>query len=227
MFDFKEDITSAIVAAKGSGKSVMLASMLNELEQGILIDTIGVFNPRSEFKTAVIPDSTYFTNPALFIEFVRKNSKVPKKTVINFGDLVGEEITENADILFSFIYQNVPHMPILLDEIADIMPLLGVGSSEFHRLVKNGRNHGNKPVIFATQRPQNMSKQVFDLCDNFYLSMQRAPRTIDYIIDLMDKKGDENIKQEIKNLQPRHFLKYNGVETINVEVPKYKYAFKQ
>jgi hypothetical protein len=201
--------------------------MLNESDKGILIDTIGVFNPRSEFKTAVIPESTYFTNPELFIDFVRKNKKLPLKTVINFGDLVGDEIIEQSDIVFSFIYQNVPHMPIFVDEVADIMPLMGIGSSEFHRLVKNGRNHGNRPIIFCTQRPQNMSKQVFDLCDNFYISMQRAPRTIDYILDLIDKKGDETIKQEIKGLKPRHFLKYNGVESINIEVPIYNFAFKQ
>lgn len=227
MFEFKSDITSAIIAAKGSGKSVMLASMLNSMDRGILIDTIGVFNPKSEFKTAVIPNSTYFTKPELFIEFVRKNKKAPKKTVINFGDLIGDEVIENADIVFSFIYQNIPHMPVLIDEVADIMPLMGIGSSEFHRLVKNGRNHGNKPVIFCTQRPQNMSKQVFDLCDNFYISMQRAPRTIDYIIDLCDKKGEDSFKQQIKNLKQRHFLKYSGQDTIDITVPTYRYAFKQ
>lgn len=227
MIDFKNDITGAIVAAKGTGKSVMLASMLHESEKGILIDMIGVFNPRSEFKTAVVPEAYYFTEPEFFVEFARKHKKVPAKSVINFGNLVGEEITEEADTLFRFIYQNVPHMPVFVDEVADIMPLMGIGSSEFHRLVKNGRNHGNRPVIFATQRVQNMSKQVFDLCDNFYISTQKAPRTIDYILDLIDEKNNEDMKQKIKSLEKRHFLKYNGSDTIDLEVPVYQFAFKQ
>lgn len=225
--DFKDDITSAILAAKGSGKSVMLASMLNDSPKGILIDTIGVFNPRSKYKTAIVPNSYYFMTPADFISFCKKESKIPKKSVINFGDLVGDELITQADELFKYIYQNVYDMPVFLDEMADISPQMGKGSVEFHRFVKNGRNHGNKPVIFATQRPQSVSKMIFDLCDNFYLSRQRAPRTIEYVLDVLDEKNNDEMKAKIKQLQPRHFLKYDGVKLKEITVPMYKYAFKQ
>lgn len=224
--DYKNEITTAIIAAKGQGKSVMLASYLNRLTQGILIDMIGVFNPRSQFKTAVVPNSTYFLNPEAFLKTARKG-KIPKKSVVNFGDLVGEELTEEADKLFRFIYQNVPKMPILVDEIADIMPLMGTGSNEFHRLVKNGRNHGNKPIVIATQRPQNTSKQIFDLCDTFYLSSQKAPRTIEYILNLIDEKGNTEMGKKIKTLKTRQFLRYDGEKLENYKEPVYKYAFKQ
>ena len=225
--DFEKDITSAVLAAKGSGKSVMLASMANQLKRCILIDTIGVYDPRSKFKTAVLPNSFYFASPGDFLDFIKEEGKTPNKPVINFGNLIGEEIIEEADKLFSFIYQNVYNMPVLLDEMADIMPLAGRGSSEFHRFVKNGRNHGNRPVIFATQRPQSVSKSVFDLCDNFYISMQRAPRTIEYVLDVIDEKGNDDMKAKIKNLKPRHFLKYDGIKLKDFIVPEYKYAFKQ
>jgi len=219
-------ITGAIIAAKGQGKSVMLAAGINRMSKGILIDMIEVFNPRSEFKTAVIPGSTYFLSPDAFIKTATKG-KIPKKSVINFGDLVGEELTEEADRLFQFIYQNIPKMPLFVDEVADIMPLMGIGSNEFHRLVKNGRNHGNRPIIIATQRPQNTSKQVFDLCDTFYLSSQKAPRTIEYILNLIDERGNMEMNKKIKTLKPREFLKYDGVTLESYTEPKYIYAFKQ
>lgn len=219
-------ITGAIIAAKGSGKSVMLAATLDRFEKGVLIDMIGVYSPRSEFKTAVVPESTYFTSPYVFIDYASKGS-VPKKSVINFGDLVGDELIDASEELFRFIYQNIPRMPILVDEIADIMPLMGGGSREFHRLVKNGRNHGNRPIIFATQRPQNTSKQIFDLCDTFYVSRQRAPRTIEYILEVLDEKGNRELGTKIRGLEQRHFIKYGDGEMEDYKEPKYLYAFRQ
>jgi len=221
------EITTAIIAAKGSGKSVFLASRLNEFERGILVDMVGIFNPRSSFKTAVVPNSSYYIHPEDFLEVISRERKIPKKNIINFGDLVGDELIAYADIISETIYQHSPHMPVLVDEIADIMPAMGAGSREFHRLVKNGRNHGNKPIIFATQRPQNTNKNVFDLCDTFYVSMQRAPRTIDYILEVLDEKGNRKLATTIRQLKKREFLKYDGGDISYYRVPEYRYAFKQ
>lgn len=215
-------ITASIIAAKGQGKSVFLASELHKMKKGILIDTIGVFDPRSQFKTAVVPNSSYFETPAVYI----KTKNKPKKSVIDFSQFIGNEIIEEMDILAAYIYQNVPNMPVLIDEVADIMPLMG-GSKELHRLIKNGRNHGNKPFVFATQRPQNMNKNIFDLCDVFFISMQRAPRTVEYIANLVDLRGDKEFIKKIKALEKREFLRYDGIKTSSYKVPVYKYAFKQ
>lgn len=225
--DYKNEITTAIIAAKGSGKSVMLATYLNNMERGILFDMVGIFNPRSSFKTAVVPSSTYFMHPDDFIEVLHKEKAIPRKSIVNFGDLVGEELIEYSDMISEIIYKTIPRMPVLVDEVADIMPVMGAGSREFHRLVKNGRNHGNRPIVFATQRPQNTSKQIFDLCDTFYVSMQRAPRTIEYILELLDEKGNATLATEIRQLKPREFLRYAGGDISRIKIPTYRYAFKQ
>jgi SOS-response transcriptional repressor LexA len=81
-------------------------------------------------------------------------------------------------------------------------------------------------VIFATQRPQSVSKSVFDLCDTFYISKQKAPRTIDYILDILDLKGSKDMGAKIRRLQHRQFLKYDDEIKIYT-VPEYKYANKQ
>lgn len=218
----EKEITVSIIAAKGQGKSVFLASELNKLKKGVLIDTIGVFDPRSPYKTAVIPNSSYFETPTAYIDTKNK----PKKSVIDLSQFIGTEIIEEMDVLSAYIYKNIPNMPVLIDEVADIMPLMG-GSNELHRLIKNGRNHGNRPFVFATQRPQNMNKNIFDLCDVFYISMQRAPRTVDYISNLVDLKGDKDFIKKIKSLKQREFLRYDGIKTSSYRVPLYKYAFKQ
>ena len=218
----ENDITVSIIAAKGQGKSVFLASELDKLKKGLLIDTIGVFDPRSRFKTAVIPSSSYFESPTAYIQ----TDKKPKKSVIDFSGFIGSELIEEMDVLSAYIYQNIPNMPVLIDEVADIMPLHG-GSKDLHRLIKNGRNHGNKPFVFATQRPQNTNKNIFDLCDVFFVSMQRAPRTVEYIADLVDLRGDKDFVKKIKSLKQREFLRYDGLKTTSYRVPLYKYAFKQ
>jgi len=223
---FEGSHTSAILAAKGQGKSVMLASALNDMDAGILLDTIGVYNPRSPYKTAIIPGSTYFTTPEAFLRHALKHKGVPKKSVINLSEYVGEDLITHVNRLSDYLYLKVP-MPVLADEVADIMPQQGKGSLRFLTLVKNGRNHRISPVVFATQRPQNMDKNVFDLCDTFYVSMQRAPRTKEYIADLVGLKGDREFMASLGRLKPREFLKYDGDEITNFKVPNYRWAFGQ
>lgn len=225
MIEYEKDITSCILAAKGSGKSVMLAVMLNKLKKGVLIDMLGVFNPRNSYKTAIIPNTAYYDSVDSFL--ANYKSAPEKKHVIDFSKYIGEELIEEADKLFSFIYQNVPNMPVLMDEVADIMPQMGKGSIELHRLIKNGRNFGLRPIIFATQRPQSVNKSIFDLCDNFYISRQRAPKTIEYILDVLDKKGDKETASQLRKLKPRQFIKFDGEEMHPFTVETYKYAFKQ
>ena len=227
MINTENDITSTILGAKGSGKSVLLADIMNRSKKKtILFDMLGVYNPRNGYKTAVVPNSYYCLSPE---DYIANDEKFPKnsKIIIDFSNCVGEQLIESVDtIAKSLMESRIPTM-VLSDEVADFMPNMGSGSKSFHLMVKNGRNFGLKPIIFATQRPQSVSKSIFDLCDNFYISMQRAPRTIDYIIDLCDKKGDDILKREIKSLPQGTFLKYDGVDLKKEKVGVYQYAFKQ
>lgn len=228
MYDaFTKDITASVLGAKGSGKSVMLAEALNRFKKGILIDTIGVFNPKNRFKSAVVPNSTYFTSPRWFLMYARLHRKLPPKTVINLSEFVGEDLIREADKVFGYIYGHIRNTPILIDECADLVPPIGKQSKKLILLVKNGRNYGLKPLIFATQRPQSMAKSVFDLADTFYVSRQNAPRTVEYILDILDKRGEAGLNSMIRQLEPRQFIRYDGSEMTGLTVPRYKYAFKQ
>jgi len=227
MIEYKEDITSCILGAKGSGKTVLLANMAHKATGAVvLFDILGVLNPRSKHRSAVVPNSIYFMTPESFIAHYER---LPKgyKAVINFENHIGGELIEAVDKISTLLYTSKDRVMLLSDEVADFIPQTAKGSRDFERLIKNGRNYGIKPAIFATQRPQSVNKSVFDLCDNFYISAQKAPRTIDYITDILDLRGDENIKKTILNLKPREFIKFDGVKMQRFKNPPYKYANKQ
>lgn len=228
MIEYKNDITSCILGAKGSGKTVLLAYMQHKYNTGssILFDTIGVLNPRSQHRSAVVPNSIYFMNPESFIAHFEK---LPKKykAIINFENYIGEDLIEAVNKVCTLLYTSKSKVMLLSDEVADIIPQTAKGSKKFELLVKNGRNYGIKPVIIATQRPQSVHKAVFDLCDNFYISSQKAPRTIDYITDIIDMRGNDEIRKTIMHLKPRQFLKFDGAKLQKFTNPQYKYAHKQ
>jgi DNA helicase HerA-like ATPase len=224
MRNFNNDITDCILGAKGSGKSVFLAYLLfTSKKRSVLFDMLGVFNPRNRYKTAVIPNSYYCLTPD---DFINNIDKFPKnaKVVIDFSGVYSDELIDKIDEI-SKLLMSVGDWEVLSDEIADFMPLHS-GSREFHQLVKNGRNFGIKPIIFATQRPQSVNKNIFDLCDCFLVSQQKAPRTIDYIMDILDKKGDNETGSIIRKLEQREFLIYDG-NLSKFKVPFYKHSFKQ
>jgi hypothetical protein len=220
----KNDITSCILGAKGSGKTVLLASMANKMAGPlVLFDILGVLNPKAPYRTAIVP-GVYFNNPGSFLSYFRAGKITNQKCVINLSET--DNLIDTIDSICLEIMNKKTKIAVLSDEVADIIGQNAKGSGEFVKLVKNGRNYGVRPVIFATQRPQSVSKSVFDLCDTFYISKQKAPRTIDYILDILDLKGSKDMGAKIRGLQQRQFLKYDDEIKIYT-VPEYKYANKQ
>lgn len=223
----KNVITGCILGAKGSGKSVFLAKMLNDTNKKmILFDILGVFNPRAKFRTAVIPNSYYVMDVDSLLD---NFDKFPRnaKIVLNCENYINDELIDVFDRVSNFLMNRKQPIGVLSDEIADVMANMSNGSKQFHRLVKNGRNYGIKPVIFATQRPQSVSKNIFDLCDVFFISKQTAPRTIEYIKNILDVSGDTKMEKQITNLKTREFLITNGNSVQKYTVPYWKYCNPQ
>lgn len=226
---FENDTTSAGMAAKGSGKSVFLAYALSCWDKGILIDMLGVYNPRSNYKTAIVPDSVYFKSPDAFIKYCNKKnvSKNPEKRfIIDLSHYTKMELIEEADKLFGYLYKHNPygkgHYPLFVDEIMDIANQQGQTSYELIRLFKNGRNFGVKPMVVMTQRPQNTDKTIYELADAYYISKQMGLRTLKYINEIVQ----EDISQQVKTIPQRHFIRYDGNMQL-IQVPNYPYAFSQ
>lgn len=226
MKPFEKDITTSILASKGSGKSVFLAHALNTWHRGILIDMLGVYNPNSNYKTAIVPNSAYFTSPEAFINQDLKKL-TEKKYVISLAQYTKQELIDQSDDLFRYLYSKNPYgtgsYPIFIDEVMDLANQNGKTSYELIRVAKNGRNFGIRPLVIASQRPQNVDKTIFDLSDTFYVSQQRSPKTIEYI----NKIVDDDISEQLRTIKPREFLRFDGTTLTKIKVPFYKFAFKQ
>lgn len=226
MRPFEKDVTASILAAKGTGKSVFLAHALNVWHRGILIDMLGVYNPGSNYKTAIVPNSAYFTSPESFIN--QNLKKIPEqKYVISLAQYTKQELIDQSDDLFRYLYSKNPYgtgnYPIFIDEVMDLANQNGKTSYELIRVAKNGRNFGIRPLVIASQRPQNVDKTIFDLSDTFYVSQQRSPKTIEYI----NKIVDDDISEQLRTIKPREFLRFDGTTLTKIKVPFYKFAFKQ
>lgn len=226
MKPFARDITVSILASKGTGKSVFLAYGLNAWPRGVLIDMLGVYNPISNYKTAIVPNSAYFKTPEAFIDQDLK--KIPeKKYIISLAQYTKQELIDQSDDLFRYLYSKNPYgagnFPIFIDEAMDLANQNGKTSYELIRTAKNGRNFGIRPLVIASQRPQNVDKTIFDLSDTFYVSQQRSPKTIEYI----NKIVDQDISEQLRTIQPREFLRFDGTSLTKIKVPFYKFAFKQ
>lgn len=226
--NIQDDITDCILGSKGSGKTVLLASLMESFKgkRSVFLDVLGVLNPRNNFKSAVVPNSYYCVSGD---DFLSNFDKFPKnaKIVIDLEKYIGEDLIYIVDVICLKILESRIPTAVFSDEVADFMNQSGSSSHYFHLMVKNGRNYGIKPVVFATQRPQSVNKNVFDLCDRFFISAQKAPRTIDYIADILGGAGDKDIKERIRKLEKRQFLIYDGTQTTLFKVPEYPYAFQQ
>lgn len=225
---FREYHTGTTIGKKGSGKSVLDIIMADAIDNVIVFDMLGVFDPESRFKTAVLPGSVYYGTPADFINGYRKDKN---KHIVSFADVQPDELIDAADRVCDFILKlsksDRRERALIVDEVADIAPESGKVSGKFHLLVKNGRNYGIRPVWMSTQRPQGTAKRVLELSDCYLLSGQNGNRTIEEVVKITNSEDPELMKSKLRDLPARHFLFVHENEIEELKIPDYKNAFKQ
>ena len=230
-FSFLDYKQLDIIGGKGSGKTNLAAAKANEMTDFIFIDTLGVLHPKNEYRSARIPNTSYYGTPKnnngdsvdMFF-YAQSKTTIKRRHVIDFSEFITLEERQDAInrislwILRESKRGNV--YPLIVDEIADYAPEGKEPPEALHRLVKNGRNYGIYPVVLITQRPQSTSKQLLDLADCYVIGRQQGPRTIETIQKIADLDDDL-----LKNLQPRQF--YISEEKGIYEAPYYRFSKKQ
>lgn len=166
--------TLCILGQKGTGKTYAMAIIGDYLKcKTIYLDTIGAFTKDVLVRDAVYLRVTTLDRQKLItaIEtvFKRKDSegRPVKRIVLDMGNLIPREKVYCVDIISTWVmaYGNVA---VFLDEVAFICPQSSrIYSDEFHRLVMAGRNFGNVPVVFSTQRSQTAHKDILALADKY------------------------------------------------------------
>ncbi|WP_338099572.1 hypothetical protein [Methanolapillus africanus] len=221
--------TLGVVGEKGSGKSV-LGAMFGAAApvRTFVFDMLGVYNPDNKFKTAVIPGMAYYPSPESFIQ---NYDKTAKKHVISFENVELDNLVQAVDMVCEFIIDKVKkdgiETEIIADEAADFVPEAGKISNKFHILTKNGRNWGIRPVIFLTQRPQSVTKKIFELADGNFLFGQLGENTLDRTVSMTNTRDPDEMRTLLRELPPRHVLFVHKNEIQPYKIPTYKNAFKQ
>ena len=225
---FSDSATSVVIAGKGGGKTGLLAAEANKMQKFVFVDTIGVLNPRNENRSAIIPDSNYFysgdkgSGVDSFISwFSDPAAQKHDRHIIDISE--AEDKKAEIEKLSTFLLQlgkKGNGYPFILDEISLIAPQSTRSGTVFKNLVIIGRNYGIKPIVMATQRPQNTDKEVVELADENYLGYNKGFNTTEMLGKLADI--DPAV---FKKLEPRQFY-IVGTEKV-YRVPNYKFANKQ
>lgn len=219
---FKDDYGVTILAEKGSGKTIFLASEANKFKKFVLVDVLGVLDPESNYKSGIIPNSHYWHGVQDFIDNCTKarNESGIDRHVINFAESDDEPGDFDKLALFLIRQGKIGHgYPFFVDESDDVIPQSKSGLNAI-KIVKNGRNYGIKPFICATQRPQGSEKRVIELASRWFIGGETGYNTLKQVTAIT--RADESI---FKDMPVRSFFdtKTNKIH----KVANYRYAVKQ
>ena len=219
---FKEDYGVTILAEKGSGKTILLASEADKFNKFVFVDVLGVLNPESNYRSGIIPRSHYWHSVNDFIDNVIKdrNESGIDRHVINFAE--SEDEPGDIDKLAHFLItqgKNGHGYPLFVDEADDVLPEGKTGLNAI-KIVKNGRNYGIKPFVCATQRPQGAAKKVIELAGRWLIGGETGYNTLKHVTAITGAN-----EEVFKNMKPRHF--YDTKTNKIMKVANYRYAVKQ
>lgn len=225
---FCDSATSVVIAGKGGGKTAFLAQEANKLNKFVFVDTIGVLDPKNSNRSAVIPNSNYFrhSDKGSAVDNFKSWAFDPatqkhNRHILDLSEAADKK--EELEKLAAFLLQlgkRGKGYPFLIDEISLIAPQSGRAGNALKNLFIIGRNFDIKPMIIATQRPQNTDKELLELADEYYLGYNKGYNTTEMLGKLADIDPEK-----LKQLEPRQFYIMGTEKTYTV--PFYKFANQQ
>lgn len=230
--------TVAIVGNKGSGKTVLLEHLAMKFyERGddvVYIDAVGASFEHAKSGTL---DDTLFNwinidiskiDEDVLKKYIARLIKVDSINAFNLMYLTQKEKVDVADKLFR-ILQKIKNYVLIIDEIQELTPQLrGHYSQETERIIRVGRNFGIKPVIFSSQRPQTVSKQVLALSDVFIIKKIDYYRDANVLGEIVGVSGKNNLvkfRRQLKNLKVNesYIVSSNSAEKVFFDLETKKF----
>jgi DNA helicase HerA-like ATPase len=222
----EENTTIAILGQKGCGKTVAAAMLANELKEKdvILIDTVGAWAKDKLVHNAVYVQAglTTYKQMAATLD---KCFKERRRVVVNIANMIQAEKVYVVDLLSQYCLKR-GNIAVIADEAAFFCPQGKENYSyEFDRLVMAGRNYGVRPVVFITQRPQRLNKDILALAD--YYIVFRLLHNLDRgkVQDLIGMKKEEwlQFESKIMSLKVKECYLFNDdLEFVKAIMPEYR-----
>uniref|UniRef100_A0A6M3IE75 Putative ATPase domain containing protein n=1 Tax=viral metagenome TaxID=1070528 RepID=A0A6M3IE75_9ZZZZ len=206
--------TFCILGQKGTGKTYAMAILAKHLEYPVLfVDTIGAATEKQLLGQQAFYINVNTIDAQKLLNALNAGFSKSSMVVVNLYSLIPREKVYIVDVLSAWAMGR-GKVSVFVDEVAFICPQnrsSKLYSDEFHRLVMAGRNYGNVPVVFSTQRPQTANKDVLALADKYLFF--RLIHNLDRgkVKDLIgqNKEEWEQTEQHIMTLQTREaFLFY-------------------
>jgi len=202
--------TVGIIGAKGTGKTYLTRQIISTInERAIIFDTIGAINQPEAQKYEATKDGLNDQAIAfgMMIKGIRK-----KSLSINLSKLTREEVVQFTDLSFVTAYagQHVKNKIFVFDEIHDYLPERYSRSKEVERLIRHGRNDNNT-FIYNTQRPAQVTKNLFNLTDVLIVFRLNWKHDLEVISEVLANMGGskdevEQVIQRITNQKVGEYI---------------------
>ena len=199
--------TIGFFGQKGSGKTVALKMAAEQFRQQqypcIIFDALGNFKVKGYKQITNIR-----TDNANKLGQVMNE----KWLILDLSKLTTKDLVMVADGICRFMLNNKRSSAVIIDEIGDYLPQSrATYAAEMERLIRVGRNYGQLPVLFASQRPQKVDKNVVGLADYYiflrlqhYLDRDVAKRTM----AVNNKEAWESMEADLMNFKTRECYTY-------------------
>jgi len=207
---------SAVIGQSGSGKSYLVSVICEELAARdlgfVVIDTEGEYGGLSELKNVdLIDDVERFSTDE---EQIRSIIERSQKIVLDVSETDPKAINQFLESVYRVATnmfregRDHQHPFLLIIEEADIyIPQRGRGLEILQTISRRGRKRGIG-VLFATQRPALVNKNVLSQCNNVFIGKLTLKNDIDSVRIFFSSLNDA---RQLTELEPGQFYVQGAV----------------
>jgi len=197
--------TVGIIGQKGSGKTILMILIWRACREknisSVFFDTLN----QIRYKNKLIIkkwDSEETKQKMILVtkRLIEKAIQHKASIVIAFKDLIPHEIQDFCNSLFPVT--RFRNCMVFFDEIHEYAPELVKGSEEIQRFIRHCRNY-NVGIVFNTQRPAMVKKNIFALVDLLIIMRTVWLADLKIVAEYLKNAGytEEKVNYFIKEVQ--------------------------
>lgn len=197
--------TIGIIGQKGSGKTITMILIWRECRKKkipcVFFDTLNCIHGDTKIVIRKWPDKeTKEKMVKIAVKAIKGIIKRKESIVIGFKKLIPSEIQGFCNSLFQEL--EIYNCMVFFDELHEYTPELIQGSEEIQRFIRHCRNNNNG-VVFNTQRPALIKKNVFALSDLLIIFRTMWIKDLKIIEEILKNAGyaQEKIDEVKKDIQ--------------------------
>ena len=161
-----------VMGLRGTGKTFTSANLIKLFpnERWLFYDVAGAIAHNNYIPGAEVLHVDELISEKYFYKILKTLFKKNNVVIVDMGRITGKTMSVIADYMSNFALRN--GLNVVIDEAGKILSQRSFNYSlRTEDLVTIGRNYGTGKIILITQRPANVSKNVYALSD-YYMIFQ-------------------------------------------------------